>query len=234
MAQFASYLRSLIDNFIPATCVACQRFSSLLCDNCIQTVKWTEPPICERCGSADIYLSYCQQCQTPISPFQAATYFTDPIRPAIHAIKYTETPALGKPLGDLLAQAWQTWRTKAEVVIAVPLHPDRQRERGYNQAELIAQRFAEKTNIPFSRELLFRVRHTPPQVGLDGKKRRHNVRGAFQAVESLVREKHILLIDDVLTTGATVKESAETLYRAGAQSVTAFCVARPQTYPLIS
>lgn len=133
-----------------------------------------------------------------------------------------------------MAEAWSNWRTEAEIVTPVPLHPERQRERGYNQSELIAERFAEKTGIPLRRDILFRVRHTRPQVGLQGKSRRDNVRGAFQAVEPLVCDRHILLVDDVLTTGATITESAETLYRAGAQSVTAFCLARTQTYPLTS
>jgi ComF family protein len=191
-------------------------------------------PTCERCGSTEIQLSYCQTCQTAISPFQAATYFDDPVRPAIHAIKYSGTAAIGNPLGDLLAHAWPTWRTRAEIVTPVPLHPERQRERGYNQSELIAKRFAKQVDLPMRCDILFRVRHTRPQVGLQGKGRRDNVRGAFMAVEPLVRKKHILLVDDVLTTGATITESAETLYRAGAQSVTAFCLARAQTYPLIS
>lgn len=229
MARFASHLRSLIDNLMPATCVACQRPASFLCHNCIETIKWVEAPVCERCGSAEIYLSHCQSCHTAISPFQAATYFTDPIRPAVHAIKYTKTPAVGKQLGDLMADRWSMWKTNADMITAIPLHPQRQRERGYNQAERIAERFAERINIPIRCDILFRVRHTRPQVGLQGKSRRDNVRGAFQAVEPLVRDKHILLVDDVLTTGATVKESAETLYRAGAQTVTAFCLARTQT-----
>ncbi len=219
---------------MPATCVACQRPASLLCQNCIETIEWVEAPRCERCDSAEIHLSHCQRCQTPISPFQAATYFTDPIRPAVHALKYTQTAAVGKSLGEIMARAWPTWRTRADIITPVPLHPERQRERGYNQSELIAEQFAQQTDIPMRHDILFRVRHTRPQVGLQGKSRRDNVRGAFQAVEPVVRGKHILLIDDVLTTGATLTESAETLYRAGAQSVTAFCLARTPTFPLIS
>ena len=133
---------------------------------------------------------------------------------------------IAEPLGRLLAQAWPRWQTDVDLIAAVPLHPERQRKRGYNQAELLAVQFSEYVNIPISRDVLFRTRYTRPQVGLQGRRRRDNVRGAFQAVRPLVEGKRILLIDDVLTTGATVRESAETLYRAGATRVTAFCLAR--------
>jgi ComF family protein len=112
----------------------------------------------------------------------------------------------------------------ADLVAPVPLHPRRLKQRGFNQALLLAQAFPE---VHLERELVTRVRHTPPQTGLNAKERRDNVKGAFTVSRpDLVKGKNILLIDDVFTTGATVKECARVLRKAGAHQVDVLTVAR--------
>jgi ComF family protein len=112
----------------------------------------------------------------------------------------------------------------AEVLVPVPLHTRRLKERGFNQAVLLAQAFPEK---PLARETLVRVRHTPPQTGLNPKERRENVRKAFAVPRpEEVKGKTILLVDDVYTTGATVRECAKVLLKAGAREVNVLTVAR--------
>jgi ComF family protein len=112
----------------------------------------------------------------------------------------------------------------ADLLTPVPLHPRRLRRRGFNQALLLAQAF---TGVRLSRDALIRVRHTPPQTGLNPKERHHNVKGAFAVARPQeVAGKHVCLVDDVFTTGATVRECARTLRQAGAHTVTVLTVAR--------
>jgi ComF family protein len=112
----------------------------------------------------------------------------------------------------------------ADLLAPVPLHPKRLKARGFNQALLLAQAFPDK---PLAREALVRVRHTRPQVGLNPKERRDNVKGAFAVPDpAQVRGKNVLLVDDLLTTGATVKECARVLIKAGAKRVELLTVGR--------
>jgi ComF family protein len=169
-------------------------------------------------------------CQTDPPPFtraRAAALYDEegPSGQAIKRFKYNRRldmlPVmhhwLKRPLCLELVQV-------ADLVAPVPLHPSRLRQRGFNQALLLAQAFPE---VPLERELLARQRHTPPQAGLNPKERRDNVKGAFAVPRpELVKGKSILLIDDVFTTGATVRECAKVLRRAGAREVNVLTVAR--------
>ena len=112
----------------------------------------------------------------------------------------------------------------ADLIVPVPLHPKRLKQRGFNQALLLARAFPE---VPLGREAVVRVRHTVPQVELKPKERRDNVKGAFAVPDpALVKGKNVLLLDDVYTTGATVRECAKVLRRAGARRVDVLTVAR--------
>ena len=112
----------------------------------------------------------------------------------------------------------------AELIVPVPLHPKRLKHRGFNQALLLAQAFPQAA---LAREAVVRTRHTPPQVGLNPKERRVNVKGAFAVPDpALVKGKSVLLIDDLFTTGSTVKECARVLLKAGARQVEVLTVAR--------
>jgi ComF family protein len=113
-----------------------------------------------------------------------------------------------------------------EIVIPVPLHPERERERGYNQANLLVQYFCREIGLNSDLMALQRVRHTRPQVGLDPTARRENVEGAFRAESARVAGKRILLLDDVFTTGATMTAASQALLDCGARQVAGICVAR--------
>jgi ComF family protein len=121
--------------------------------------------------------------------------------------------------------AWPAWEEPVDVVVPVPLHAARQRERGYNQAELLAQKMERELKWQVETAALKRVRRTRPQVGLNSSERHANVRGAFVTEPNLVQGRRILLIDDVHTTGATLDAAAEVLLAAGANSVSAYCLA---------
>lgn len=133
------------------------------------------------------------------------------------------------PLGDLLAEAGVTLLPagRADLLVPVPLHPRRQRERGFNQAALLAERVGRVWGRPVIASALVRTMATPPQTELSGEARRRNVRGAFAVVRPRqVAGRRVLLIDDVMTTGATVEACAAPLRGAGAAEVGVLTVAR--------
>jgi ComF family protein len=155
--------------------------------------------------------------------------YGDLAREAIHAFKFGGRRTLADPLGDLLAGLGLSALPGAapDVLVPVPLHPCRARERGYNQALLLARRLERAWGVPVAVDALRRAVATQPQADLDAAARRRNVRDAF-AVHSpeLVAGRHVLLVDDVLTTGATAGECAMSLRRAGAATVGVLTVAR--------
>jgi ComF family protein len=126
-----------------------------------------------------------------------------------------------------MVDAWKNWQTSVDIVIPVPLHAERQKKRGYNQSALLVNVFCRENSLVSNQQILFRTRKTPPQVGLNAKERLTNVTGAFSVQNPhLVKGGHILLVDDVCTTGATLMAAAEVLLTAGANTVSAYCLAR--------
>jgi ComF family protein len=125
-----------------------------------------------------------------------------------------------------MADWWMTHGMAADLVLPVPLHPSRERQRGYNQAALLARQFGQLSGIPVAENVIVRVRPTISQMTLDAEARRRNVMGAFQCIDRQIEEGHLLLVDDVCTTGSTLDACACALYEAGAASVQALTLAR--------
>ncbi len=157
---------------------------------------------------------------------RAPLRYAEPTDRLIHRLKYEGYFALARPLARTLIDGWPVWEPVPDLIAPIPLHPRRRRRRGYNQSELLARPLAEAVGVPFSATALRRTRHTPPQVGLGPEARAANVQGAFDATAQEVAGRAILLIDDVLTTGATMTAAAAALLAAGAASVSAYCLAR--------
>ena len=203
-----------------------------VCPECEAQIEWVASPLCTCCGmmfaDRDGADHLCGECQTDPPPFaraRAAALYDGPVTQAITRFKFSRQMAflpvmqhwLKRPLCLELVAA-------ADLLAPVPLHPKRIKHRGFNQALLLAQAFPE---APVAREAVVRTRHTPPQVGLNPKERRDNVKGAFSVTDpALVKGKHVLLVDDLYTTGATVKECARVLRKAGARRVEVLTVAR--------
>jgi len=150
---------------------------------------------------------------------------------AIHRLKYQERVHLAKDLARwTLAQCeGPDFLPKVDMIIPVPLHPRRLKERGFNQSQLLGRVLAKKLNIPCDPFILIRTKDTDPQVGLSEKERRENVRGAFAISPGMcshIEGKTLLVLDDVMTTGATVEECARTLKSAGAEKVCVLTIAR--------
>lgn len=170
----------------------------------------------------------CALCRRGVRGFDAAYsfgFYEAELRELIHLYKYGRIRTLASPLGKLLARSLP--RDQAfDVIIPMPLHWRKRWQRGFNQSELLAREISRRTNTPIVNALR-RIRNTPAQAGLTSAKRRQNVSGAFQAKKrAAIDGRRVLLIDDVMTTGATAASCARALQRAGARQVTLLTLAR--------
>lgn len=154
------------------------------------------------------------------------------MRKALLSLKYRQNIPLGDSLSMHLIQLYNQLNWTVDAIVPVPLSPSRGRLRGYNQSALLARPLSLATGIPYRPGILKRVRETASQVGLTQKERIQNVRGAFHARPELVDGKHILVVDDITTTGATLQNCAAALLTAGAASVYGITLARavPETH----
>ncbi len=141
-------------------------------------------------------------------------------------MKYDGLFALAKPLAQIMAASWPAWEPYPDTIVPIPLHKRRQGRRGFNQSALLASHLGQQMEIPVDKQAVNRVKHTMPQIGLSPAERLENVRNAFTADSQQVKNKQILLIDDVYTTGATMSAAADALLASGAAGVSAYCLAR--------
>jgi ComF family protein len=219
----------LLDLAWPPSCPACAEppaGSGTFCQLCSEALE-PVPTGCQRCGlpGPDALCGCCQARPPAFDSLAAGGLFGGPLADAVHALKYQDRPALARPLG-----AWLASRLKlptGALVISVPLARRRRRERGYDQASLLADSLARATGGRRLRRQLTRVRDTPPQVGRDREARARNVAGAFVA-GSGVAGRDLVLVDDVVTTGATADAAARALKDAGARSVKVVALARAE------
>jgi ComF family protein len=225
-----------VDLLFPPRCVTCGRAGRLICARCAQLVTPTPETLCTRCGRVQpARVASCAQCADdpdfPLDHVRAAALHTAPLREWIHLLKYEGrrdlAPALARYLTATLAgDEWAAVRTRIDAVVPTPLHAERLRQRGYNQAELLARGLCQQTGLPLRTDLLRREKSTQSQVGLNAAARKANVEGAFAATPAC-RGLHLLLIDDVYTTGATLQACARALRAAGATHVAALTLALP-------
>ena len=195
------------------------------------------PFFCCGCGKKVPAGIFCAECRVRIEPlsvtvfpyFFSAVSYREPVVTAIHRFKYRGETFLAPHLARFMIELCRYHKINelVDCVIPVPLHPTRFRERNFNQAEMLGREIAACFSLPVSRRSLVRLRNTPSQTGLSGKERLANVSGAFQVWEVLEFEgRRCLLVDDVLTTGATLNACRNLLLASGAEEVYGLTLAR--------
>lgn len=226
------------DLLFPYECAACGRHGHRICPTCAQAVVPVPDAICEHCGRVQpARIALCRFCladrHSPLLQVRAAGLHVEPLRHLIHLLKYAERPDLAPDLARYLAATlagpdWRTLWDQIDAISPVPLHAERRRQRGYDQAELLARGLSSRTNIPLRLDLVERTRQTRAQVGLNAAQRQANVHNAF-AAGSQCTNLHVLLIDDVCTTGATMAACATAMRAAGAVWVCGLTLALPDS-----
>ncbi len=218
-----------IDLLFPPRCGGCHAAGSLWCAACQAATPPIEPPWCEKCGEPFVTDRLCANCQRHplvINQIRSVALFDGVLRQAVHRFKYERLSSLAEPFGDMLAAYWLAAQLVADWLIPVPLHPSRERDRGYNQSDLLARQLGQRVGVPVSSRGLRRTRATAVQMTLNAAERRQNVAGAFECVEPRVQAKRVVIIDDVGTTGATLDACAQAVLQAGAAAVMGLTLAR--------
>jgi len=245
--QFVDAASLAVKNLLlPAFCRACDariltEQNLYYCPRCWSEIRLIERPFCSVCGKPHDKASGfaardsfpCADCREikrrPYGRMYAATVYDGIAQDAIALFKYGSRQLLTGPLAALMIKFAEREIDLAQydVVVPVPLHRVRERERGFNQAEALARCFSERFRFFAVENCLLRIRETPQQTLLRGDERRRNIKGAFAlAQDPDFRGKKVLLVDDVITTGATAEECARTLRRGGAERVDVLAVAR--------
>lgn len=227
------FIERLLQFFLPPQCPCCETFleegEKGVCPDCLSKIHWIEPPFCSVCGapfiSKEISNHPCGACLRKRKYFtmaRALGYYEGPLREAIHRWKYEGKIPLNPIFGEWMAEGFHRyWDShRIDLLIPVPLHRERLRERGFNQALLLVKELSRRTGIPYRTRVLQKMKPTVPQVNLSGAEREKGVRGSFRRVgREELEGKSILLVDDVYTTGATGNECSKVLLAGGAERV---------------
>jgi ComF family protein len=231
--------RAALDAVVPPTCPACREQVSApgaLCAACWSKLSWIDRPWCECCGLPFDYATglpgapVCASClaKPPVcAKSRAALRYDAGSRGLVLAFKHADRTQNAPALASWMMRAGADVLDGADLLVPVPLHWTRLVRRRFNQAALLARALSKRTGIAFAPDFLARARRTPPQGDLTRAQRRANVRGAFKVRRAAgVRGKTVVLIDDVMTTGATFEACARALRRVGAKEVRALALAR--------
>lgn len=247
--------QSLLDAIFPQKCLICGAFEGLqpcdegvasdplvhitvswFCASCRKDLRPIASPFCSKCGRPFVSREgdnhVCWECLVEQRHFRRARAFglyDGALMEAIHRLKFGRHTSLSRPLSALLRETFfQYWDvTTVDLLVPVPLHLKRLRQRGFNQAHLLIRRWAKQDGITFDGLTLSRSRWTEPQTALSRKERKKNIKGAFLIKHrETIRGKKIVLVDDVYTTGSTVNECALVLIKAGAALVDVLTLAR--------
>jgi ComF family protein len=223
LPQVTKLKRIALDLLFPQWCVGCGREGDYICHACRQLLLTITPPLCPRCGRPQPEGVLCPGCvnwQAEIDGIRSPFRFDGVMRQTIHELKYQNLRAIAVPLAELLHDYLRENPMPGEVLVPVPLHRKRWRERGYNQSTLLARELGRLIGLPVVDDCLVRRQHTPPQARTNSVgERRSNVAGAFNCSDQRLKGKQVLLIDDVATSGATLNACAGALKYAGAVSV---------------
>ncbi len=222
-------IKSIVDFLMPIACLHCGVEGAFLCQQCIDSSVGLPNNTCVTCAEPTAEHVYrCGECATlppPLDRLVPIFRYGGAVRSAVHALKYRHITAIAPVIADLISEHPYSKNAQIDCVAPVPIHTERLRERGYNQAALLAQHVAENRQLLFIPDALSKTRSTASQVDLTKHERTTSLRGAFAANFDF-DDAHVLLVDDVSTTGNTLMNCAAALKRAGARRVSAMVFAK--------
>lgn len=232
---------SFLDFLFPKSCVSCRKIGSYICPDCFVKIKSIDTPICPVCTKPAICGLTHPKCQGRLKLDGLVCLFAyqGPIRAALKKIKFSSIFALIPELATLANEEieenevlYKFLVKEKPLVVPIPLHWFRENERGFNQSAFLGRQIAQRRSLSFREDLLVREKYTLPQAKLKKKERKSNIQGVFKINEGLSPNfpisqfPNILLIDDIWTTGATMREASKVLKRAGAKKVWGLALAR--------
>ncbi len=227
-----TFFSHILNILFPSKCPICAKtpdsyLYNPVCTDCWNTIERYHGPSCSICGIPTIspFAKNCESCLRETPPFSQILYYgiyEGALKEAIHILKFNGIKRLSKPLSHLLLKLPIP---SCDAIIPVPLHKNRLMQREFNQTAAIGIHLSRALGIPLSLNTLIKIKDTPPQTETSGRERILNIKDAFFATKE-IKGLNVLLVDDVITTGSTVKECSETLKKAGAKSVTIVALAR--------
>lgn len=218
----------------PHRCPVCDRipeYGRRICPECEKELVFIEEPVCKSCGKPleMEQEEYCYDCNRHAHKYdsgKALLIYQGKVRDSLWRFKYRNRREYAYYYAKKTAEQYGRWilQRGVEAVVPVPLHKQRRKERGYNQAELYARHLGKLLGIPVETRLLFRIKKTVPQKQLDDAQRKNNLKKAFKCAPNIVQFKKILIVDDIYTTGSTIDAAAEAVKCAGVQQVFFVCI----------
>jgi ComF family protein len=239
--EFSAIKSALAQIFFPPVCYVCNEpveslTDQCLCPSCLESIEHIVEPFCDQCGMPFPAASHtdsplCGQCLANPPAYKQARYgivYTEIVRSAVVRFKYQKATYLARPLSNILLESFNEFYDAGHIdlITPVPLHVKRLRNRGFNQALLLAEQLAKRTGLDLERNVVRKMKDTRPQVGLKRAERNKNLRGCFRVHDpEIIRGRRVLIVDDVATTGTTVGEAAKTVMKAGAHEVAVLVLA---------
>ena len=227
-----SLVTTILNSIYPSICPLCSNLSdsyqhSPICTNCWLGIKRYSGPSCRICAVplVSVYSTVCRECLTNAPSFSMVLnygIYSDALAEAINLMKFSGLRRLANPMGKLFLNLEMP---ECDGIIPVPLSKSALRERGFNQSLLMAKVISKKLKTPLYMDILLKRKDTLPQVGLSSKERMKNLKGVFKT-SGKINKLRLLLLDDVMTTGATARECSKTLMSAGAKEVIVITLAR--------
>ena len=235
-------ISKIVDLILPKRCKNCGKIiydDDALCEDCFNQINFISAPYCFHCGMPFEESSnrsgptlLCPACAAEKAPWfrlcRSAVHYDDASKPLVISFKFYDRTDNARLLAKWLNMAGKDiWRAGVDVLIPVPLHYTRLIKRRYNQSALLAKELSKITGVPIEYSALVKHKRTRPQVEFSGRRRKHNLRGAFKLkYAERIKGKKIVLIDDVLTTGSTLKECAKALLVGAPESIDLLTIAR--------
>lgn len=223
-----------LDLLYPPRCIVCDKVISseeTVCPACRKKIRFVQEPACMKCGKPllDGRKEFCGDCERKTHYFvqgKSLWLYESEMKRSIYRFKYQNKREYAKGYAREIANRYGHWVgvKNIQAIVPIPLHKKKQKKRGYNQAQILAKELGRIWGLPVYANLLIRIRDTKPQKTLNDAERKNNLKKAFKTTENIVQLKHILLIDDIYTTGSTLDAAAEALLAAGAEEIYTCCI----------